>query len=163
MLSKIFEKLTFSRTISFLNDCNIISNNQFGFRSNRNTTDALLEYTDNAYRTLDVNDHFLTIFIDFTKAFDTVNHDILLDKLRHIGFRGNSYNWFNSYLSNRRQYVTIDDYSSDYNDITIGVPQGSTLGPLLFIIYINDMTNCLTKLKTIHFADDTTLFISGND
>lgn len=163
ILSKIFEKLTYSRCISFLNNFNILSNKQYGFRSEKSTADALLEYTDKAYKTLDAGDSFLTVFIDFSKAFDTVNHSILLKKLHHIGFRGNSYNWFQSYLSNRKQYVTIHDSTSDYRDVTIGVPQGSTLGPLLFIIYINDLCNCLLYLDALHFADDTTLFIGGSN
>ena len=97
------------------------------------------------------------VFVDFQKAFDTVNHKILLQKLEHYGVRGLANNWFSSYLTNRQQYVTISNSKSDTKPILHGVPQGSVLGPLLFLIYINDLNKCIRFSTTRHFADDTNL------
>ena len=100
---------------------------------------------------------YLSIYLDFSKAFDTICHDILLKKIEILGFRGPIHKWITSYLTNRTQFVTIGDASSDLLYTKMGVPQGSTLGPLLFILYINDMSNPLSNFKAIHFADDSTL------
>jgi hypothetical protein len=103
------------------------------------------------------------MFLDLSKAFDTVHIDILLQKLDHLGFRGNSYDWLSSYLKGRKQYVNINGVSSALCNVDRGVPQGSTLGPLLFLLYMNDFHTASRKLNFIHFADDTTLFCSGSD
>ena len=103
------------------------------------------------------------IFLDFSKAFDTVNHQILLQKLYHYGIRGVAYNWIESYLSNRMQYVSYNNAKSSTKQIRCGVPQGSVLGPLLFLIYINDLGNVSKELFTIMFADDTNIFCSGTN
>ena len=105
----------------------------------------------------------LGFFIDLKKAFDTVDHSILIEKLYHYGIRGTANKWICSYLMNRYQYVTINGTNSDYMKVLCGVPQGSILGPILFILYINDMGNVYTLLKPILFADDTNLFYSGKD
>ena len=99
------------------------------------------------------------IFIDLEKAFDTVNHNILLDKLDHYGIRGISNYWFRSYLSDRSQFVSISGFNSDYKTVKHGVPQGSVLGPLLFLIFINDLNIAIKHSETFHFADDTCLLI----
>ena len=112
------------------------------------------------FLSINQNEALLAIFLDFSKAFDTVDHEILLKKLEYYGFRGNFLNWVRSFLSNRTQFVEINENRSSLRDVTIGVPQGSTLGPLLFILYINDLCKSLTQLKSIHFADDTTLYIN---
>ena len=160
VFSKIFEKLVHRRLSKFISKYKLINDNQFGFQKNKNTSDAILEFLDNLYDSLNNNQHPLAIYLDFSKAFDTVSHDILLKKLSHMGFRGNIYSWLYTFLSNRKQYVSINDSNSKTTITNIGVPQGSTLGPLLFLLYINDMANSLTNTKILHFADDSTLYIN---
>ena len=106
---------------------------------------------------------FVTLLLDFSKAFDTVSHQILLLKLHHVGVRGTALSWFSSVLSNRKQCVRVNGVSSDYHDVVMGVPQGSCIGPSLFLLYINDMYRCCPQLDLVHFADDTTVFKSGVD
>lgn len=163
LLSKIFEKLMYSRLYSFLSKNQILAEHQFGFRLNRNTSDAVLQFLDYAYDSLDKGNQVMAIFLDLKKAFDTVNHKILLDKLNHLGIRGISHKWFCSYLENRNQLVSVNKVSSDVSKVFTGVPQGSVIGPLLFLIYINDMSRCSKLLDFIHFADDTTLFATHKD
>ena len=119
---------------------------------------ALLILLEKITDALDDSEFAVCILIDFRKAFDTVDHHILLDKLYHYGIRGNALRWFNCYLTNRYQYVNYTNTSSDMKQITCGVPQGSILGPLLFLLYINDIASVSSALFSILFADDTTLF-----
>jgi hypothetical protein len=163
LLSKLFEKLMKIRVMSFLNQHNILSNHQFGFRSGSSTSDAILEFLSYSYESLNFNKYLLTVLLDFSRAFDTIDHRILLSKLNHVGIRGSLLRWFSSYLSNRKQYVTIGSHSSQKTSVDVGVPQGSVLGPILFLIYINDMSNCSDVLNFVHFADDTTVFLNGSD
>ena len=121
---------------------------------------ALVILLEKNTEALDNSEFGISILIDFRKAFDTVEHNILLEKLYHYGIRGNALQWCNSYLSNRYQYVNYNNTSSDMKLITCGVPQGSILGPLLFLLYINDIAS-LCNLFSILFADDTTLFYSS--
>jgi hypothetical protein len=121
---------------------------------------ALLDIIDNITHTLDSKAYSLGIFLDLSKAFDTIDHSILLSKLENYGIRGSALNWFESYLSNRQQSVEINKNVSSLQTITCGVPQGSILGPLLFIIYINDITQVSSLMKFILFADDTNLLLS---
>ena len=158
VFSKVFERLIYDQLNNFLEKHNILYQYQFGFRKGYSTEQAILEITDALKKALDQKMVTCGIFLDFSKAFDTVNHDILLSKLYHYGIRGTPFNWFKNYLHNRTQYVKIGNTQSSYETIVCGIPQGSTLGPLLFLLYINDLPNCSKKLAFRIFADDTNLF-----
>ena len=161
-LSKVFEKVMYSRLLNFLEKHNIIVKNQFGFRRLHSSYMALMFMMGKITAAMDNGDYVIGIFLDFSKAFDTVNHDILLEKLCHYGIRENTLEWFKSYLTNRRQFVTYNGMVSKTKCITCCVPQGSILGPLLFLIYINDLYNVCCASIPILFADDTNLFYSGS-
>ena len=133
---------------------------QFGFRKSHSTVMALVILLEKNTEALDNSQFGICISIDFGKAFDTVEHNILLEKLYHHGIRGNALLRFNSYLSNRYQYGNYNNTSFDMKRITCGVPQGSILGPLLFLLYIHDIAS-VSNLFSILFADDTTLFYSS--
>ena len=161
--SKIYEKVFLNRLLSFLNKYNIIYANQFGFRKHHSTNFALTSFLDSLTEALDRNEYAVGIFIDLSKAFDTIDHQILLKKLDGYGVRGLAYNFVESYLKDRSQYVELLGVSSQPKSIKCGVPQGSVLGPVLFILYINDMIACSNLLKFFLFADDTTiLYYSKN-
>ena len=160
IFSKIFEKAMFKRLYGYLESCNILYSLQFGFRQKCLTNHALIQITETIRNSIDNNEFGCGIFIDLKKAFDTVSHSILLSKLNHYGVRGKAYDWFHSYLSNREQFVCINGHNSDSLFITCGVPQGSILGPLLFLLYINDLPNT-SKLLSFHlFPDDTNIYCS---
>ena len=137
--SKILERLVFNRCVSFINKQNTINDNQYGFRSGHSTYMAMIDLVDKICNAVENNKQTVGIFLDLSKAFDTIDHDILLCKLMHYGFRGTVIDWFKSYLSNRTQYVYYNNIKSNSGQLTCGVPQGSILGPLLFILYINDI------------------------
>ena len=159
-LSKIFEKLMYARLISFFSKHNILYENQFGFQSNMSTEYAVNQVLNYIVETLEKNEVGVCIFLDFAKAFDTVNHDILLDKLERYGIRGIALSWIRNYLINRMQCTEIGDVQSELELIKCGVPQGSVLGPLLFLIYINDIVNSSKLFQFTLFADDTSLYYS---
>jgi ribonuclease P/MRP protein subunit RPP40 len=122
---------------------------------------AVLKLLDSVIDSLDRGEFSAAIFLDFSKAFDTVNHRILLDKLNHYGIRGVANKWVESYLEGRTQFCTFNNSTSNYTKVTCGVPQGSILGPLLFLIYVNDLGTIFNSLKTILFADDSNLVATG--
>lgn len=161
-ISKVFEKCVKSRIVNFLDKHNIISNHQYGFRKNIGTSDAIYNLTKTVLGHLDRGRRCLGVFLDLQKAFDTVNHDLLLAKMERIGFRGVVNKFFESYLRGGRQVVRVGEAVSGDQNVTTGVPQGSVLGPILFLIYIDG----LLKLKVPHctlysFADDTVAIFSG--
>ena len=117
---------------------------------------------DKLIKSIERGNYVIGVFLDFPKAFDTVNHSILLDKLYHYGIRGNTLKWFQSYLTQRKQYITYDSTPSSIKPINCGVPQGSILGPLLFLIYINDLSNVCKYTMPILFGDDSNIFASSD-
>ena len=161
-INKIIEKLMHERVYEFLEKYQCIYKLQFGFRKGHSTTHALTDLTEAIRKNIDENKFAVGVFIDLQKAFDTVDHKILLKKLDHYGIRGTANKWFESYLSNRQQFVSINNKDSSLKPMKFGVPQGSVLGPLLFLIYINDLHKATHYSIARHFADDTNLLISNH-
>ena len=162
VFSKILEKSMYNRIYSFLCKHKLINTTQFGFRSKHSTEHALISLIETIKKYLDDGEIVCGVFIDLQKALGTVNHEILLEKLKHYGIRSKQNDWFRSFLTNRKQYVSMEGFFSQTKIVKCGVPQGSTLGPLLFLIYINDLANALEKSIVHHFADDTNL-LYGNE
>ena len=163
VLSKIFEKIMYNRVAAFLEIFKILHDNQYGFRKKSSTHVALLTFIDKVIEAIEKGEYAIGVFLDFSKAFDTVDHQILLNKLDQYGIRGCALSWFKSYLSRRLQYVTYNGSQSSQQMIKCGVPQGSILGPLLFLIYINDLCIVCKRTEPVLFADDTNLFSSGSN
>ena len=160
--SKILEKIMYNRLSNFLETNNLLSPQQFGFRKSHSTVHPLTLFVNQISNALNKKTHAIAIFCDIKKAFDTVQHPILLKKLYNMGIRGTELLWFQDYLCNRKQYVSVNGVNSYLRNILFGVPQGSILGPILFLIYINDLPKC-SSLFTSLFADDTKLVATGPD
>lgn len=157
IFSKVFEKIFCEKMESYLDHFQLLCNEQFGFRKNRSTIDAINNLVVNVVEGLERREHVLSIFLDLSKAFDCVHHEILLHQLEACGIRGIPHKWLSSYLRGRSQYVEISNVFSTENQINQGVPQGSILGPILFLIYLNKLPSIKQRGELVLYADDTTL------
>ena len=159
--SKIFEKLVHSRITAFLEKHSLLLPTQFGFRRNHSTTHALLDVVTSCYDNINDTNYTALLFLGLKKAFDTVKHEILIHKLEHYGICGVALDLFSSFLTNRFEYVSLHNSLSSKKLNTYGVPQGSVLGPLLFTIYINNISS-ITSTSPRLFADDTCLIFKDS-
>ena len=163
-VNTVIEKLLHKRLNSFLTDNNVITDRQFGFRKNFSTSDALIRLLHNAYQSVSDEKYFGVLSLDLSKAFDTVDHRVLLEKLYYYGIRGVPLKIFESYLRDRTQFVSVNGLTSDFKCVKTGVPQGSVLGPLLFSLYINDMPLSLNNTSDVlMYADDSIVFSSSKN
>ena len=158
-VNKIFELLTYKRIMKFIERFDLLTSQQFGFRKAKNTTQAIFKLTTDILRTFHEKSYTVALFLDLSKAFDTISREILVEKLLSYGFRGVTNSYLSSYLSDRKQYVNLGNHKSSTESINHGVPQGSVLGPLLSNIYINDIVIVGTA-KKILFADDAVFYIT---
>lgn len=161
--SKILEKIIARRLVNYLEKYNFLSSSQHGYRSNHSTESALLQFVSNVNKFLDERYYVVGLFLDLSKAFDSLDHKILVHKLSNIGIRGSPLHLFHSYISNRKQAVFCNNVYSSTKIISSGVPQGSVLGPIPFLIYINDIVCASTKFKFTIYADDTTLLMADKN
>ena len=159
--SKALERLMYNRPYKYLKENNILYEKQFGFQSGYSTNDAIVQLVHKIFYSFEKGQFTLRVFTDLSKAFDTVDHSMLLKKLKFYGITDKNLAWFGSYLSNRKQYIEIGENSkTDLKYVPCGVPQGSILGPFLFLVYVNDLPNASRLLDPIMFGDDTNLFFN---
>jgi hypothetical protein len=164
VFSKVLERIMYNKVYRHLKENSLLFSRQFGFQKNTSTEHAIIKLVDDITKSFSRGEFTLGIFIDLSKAFDTVNHEILLDKLAYYGIKGKIKEWFKSYLTNRKQYISYENgKKTNLLNILCGVPQGSILGPLLFLLYINDLYNACNDIMLIMFADDTNLFLSDKN
>ena len=161
--SKVFEKLMYNKLYNFIEANDILYAHQYGFRRGHSTQQAIITLIDKITKSVNSDDFVISVFIDLKKAFDCVPTNILLAKLQAYGIRGDCIKWFKSYLTDRTQYVNFNGEQSAEHTLKCGVPQGSILGPLFFIIFVNDMFNVSNVLFNVLYADDTCIYISGSD
>ncbi len=161
--SKLYERVVYNQLVDYLDQYSLLSNSQFGFRRHHSTETCCLTKLDKIYNDLDKGSLSVVVFLDLEKAFDMVNHSILLLKLESIGVLPESCLWFASYLNQRQQLTRIDGCSSSMHIVSHGVPQGSILGPLLFLIFINNLCDCVELCGTSMYADDTAIFHMSAD
>nr|CAH7760650.1 unnamed protein product [Callosobruchus chinensis] len=160
VMAKIIEKIVYKQLKNHFFNNNIIPSFQSGFREGCSTTTALLQVSDEIIRGLDKNQASALVLLDFSKAFDTINHSLLLAKCRYYGLHDTAIQFLSNYLNNRKQKVSLDHVASKLEPVISGVPQGSTLGPLLFLIYVSDLGKAVANSKIIQYADDTQLYVS---
>ena len=160
-LGKLLEKIIHAQLYSYVTDNNLLSPDQFGFRKGYSTGTCLIDFLDNIYSNIDQGRACGVLFLDLKKAFDTVDHQLLLTKLQNLGISNNSLNWFKSYLLGRSQVTRVQQTVSDSMLVTCGVPQGSVLGPLLFSLYVNNLSNTINQGTTHLYADDTAITLSS--
>ena len=163
VLSKIMEKAVYTQLIEYLETNKLLTNFQFGYRAKRSTESAATLFVDDVRREVDTGKLVGAVFMDLSRAFDTVSHGVLLQKLKAYGVREQEILWFSDYLFHRTQIVEIDNVTSSPFPLLSGVPQGSILGPLLFIIYFNDLPDSLIRAKVIVYADDTVIYFADHD
>ena len=157
-LSKLLERIMYNRLYKFLVENNILYQKRFGFQNAHSTEHAILQLVNQITEAFSHRKYILGIFIDLSKAFDTVNHNILLEKLKAYGIQSENLKWFRSYLSNRKQFISYGDFKTEMKIVKCGVPEDFILGPLLFFIFVNDLNNSTKVLDPVLFADDTNLF-----
>ena len=160
-ISKLLERVMHTQLVSYLEENHLLSPFQCVFRKQHSTTFAALSFADKIQRNIDQGFMTGAVFVDLRKAFDTTDHSILSRKLHFLGIKGKELNWFENYLSGRTQVVDVGGASSDPTHITSGVPQGSILGPILFVSNINDLPLCIKICNVLMYADDTVLFCAG--
>ena len=162
MVSKVLQRLIHKQLASYFDDHNLLCKSQSGFRRVHSTETAVTYFADEILMNMDKGLVTCSVFIELAKAFDTVDHDILLNKLEYYGVCDESLSWFKNYFTGRKQFVHIDSQSSEELAITSGVPQGCILRPLLFIVYINDLPLCVKHCSVNMYADDTVLYLAGS-
>ena len=162
-VSRIFEKEARDQLFEFLTANNMLSKNQFAYRKLHSTITSLLNVTELWYSSIDQKNINISLFLDLRKAFDTIDHDILLAKLKRYGICNKEFAWFASYLTERQRYCYLNGQNSEKRPAKCGNPQGSCLGPLLFILYTNDFEESLTKFTPNMYADDTSITLGGED
>ena len=161
---KLLERIMYNRVYKHVISNNLLYEKQFGFQKQCSTETAILQLSKEIYESFDKKQFTLGVFVDLSKAFDTVNHQILINKLKYFGITKIYLEWFRSYLNNRKQFISYDNNKiSSLQNVSCGVPQGSILGPLLFLLYVNDLYKASSILKPIMFADDTNFFYSNKN